>query len=635
MPNNYKSERAWIDVFSNFAMFDGVNAYKLLESMKGNDFPADNLLTILHELTHHWCLNSPVGRAIGSMQLYSYCILMELRRNGEMTDNSTELFRDLTQRISLFIELFRPAMEGLATFAEWRLAPVDGVTFSSPFNIIYRLTPSPELSPDERQFIDGLYDRHLLSEASDLASIIGNAPELKDYYQRIIWQKRHLLQIARLQPDELRRRAALFQNKLSDTQSPYQLGYLFMCAITQTFPNDANLDQALAFMRDYLFLDFQMASDMLNLEISSYESYSLVSNRLRERLALPFANQEHFHKLFFEWRQSVPDIFSKEHALDTKDTDYIFLTDINNLQHYQSLSASSNKFFSQLESICETILRIENPVDSLIFKSKFIMPLCVQNLQYLGIKDGKYAFNDGEFDVFLQEDIEHLLLEPGQKLKLGFFVDAINSSTVIILEASDGRRAVLGRSSEPDRYKESVHDRSAGIFQLHEISESYKEMTFDLGIVDEVEGVINCTAEIRQLTDLNSVQHNIVEIYRFPTVVVFGGDNSVFDAAARAETWAKFGVRGVSDLCADDALFFDFVRCSALLDFWLTQSGASEGDASYALLDSYAMKHLGLSGEAVNTILGTFNSKISQMTGLRLENQLPRVSGDPIHMSLI
>jgi hypothetical protein len=73
------SRRSFINLISNNVGLPELDELPI-EALLNRDFPVDMVLPFLHEVTHHWCFNSPVGLA----QVLLYVETIELMMLGAM-----------------------------------------------------------------------------------------------------------------------------------------------------------------------------------------------------------------------------------------------------------------------------------------------------------------------------------------------------------------------------------------------------------------------------------------------------------------------------------------------------------------------------------------------------------------------
>ena len=55
---------AWIDLPTNFTSLPAFREPEDVNGLLENNLPLDKAPVFLHEMTHHWCFNSPLGIAL-------------------------------------------------------------------------------------------------------------------------------------------------------------------------------------------------------------------------------------------------------------------------------------------------------------------------------------------------------------------------------------------------------------------------------------------------------------------------------------------------------------------------------------------------------------------------------------------
>jgi len=194
-------------------------------------FPVRVLPQLLHESTHHWCFNSPIGVAL---QLLSFRAAN--REISAMTKGDTSREAALSLFKTRFWQhLMLPFTEGLALFAEHDALAGDAPVISAP-----------------------LYSAALL--------VAGTLANNKVDADRMFEHGTFILSLSRNSTEHYKRKTNLQLEPFSRSHSPYLCGYLAVkClhyeAIRQ---NDifVDADFFLYFLKSYLFDDWD-AVDML------------------------------------------------------------------------------------------------------------------------------------------------------------------------------------------------------------------------------------------------------------------------------------------------------------------------------------------------------------------------------------
>lgn len=192
------TEESFTDLVTNWVVIGGVDLSADLAGMvTGGRYPERYLPTFMHELTHHWCFQSPVGQALTALQMRARRNAILLRTGGEEAESldSWELLDDIV-RYETAIALLRPLAEGIALFVEFDAVPGNS-------RLMSRVMSTTAVSfIDRTSFLDG-------SGTDDLSGIL---------------LKR--LRVARLAPRYRERKADLLVQPLKVRGRGYLPGYL-------------------------------------------------------------------------------------------------------------------------------------------------------------------------------------------------------------------------------------------------------------------------------------------------------------------------------------------------------------------------------------------------------------------------
>lgn len=222
--------------------------------------PGNHGLTVMHELTHHWCFHSPFGSAIGAL----YTGISATAGNSLLCESDDEKWRIANGNIALAYatELWRPITEGLGLFAEF-----DALTF-----------PETPVISDVIGWTSMFYLKH--------ESVI-NAPDSLEVFQ-------NYLSNARTSDLNIRRKADLLvQSILPSRGKGYLPGYLLVKAIQYDMfrhIGDQNLldsDFLLMTLR-MLFYESPDMAKVLSEAISDSASPDIVAHKVAKSLGSIF-----------------------------------------------------------------------------------------------------------------------------------------------------------------------------------------------------------------------------------------------------------------------------------------------------------------------------------------------------------
>jgi hypothetical protein len=190
--------------------------------------PVRLLCDASHEMTHHWCFNSPVGTALALLKL----------RAGAATFTGTkqaDIFYPLI-KLECALEMMRPIAEGLALFSEFDMLPGRG---------------------DVRAPIAGWL----------LYLFAREGMEKGEYWDRAL---NLLLRHARSNEAAFKRRENLFVQPLAADAGGYLPGYLLVKTLWNKFKlSSSQLKDAelfLCFFRSFFYDDLELASRLLTVD---------------------------------------------------------------------------------------------------------------------------------------------------------------------------------------------------------------------------------------------------------------------------------------------------------------------------------------------------------------------------------
>jgi hypothetical protein len=245
-------------VVTNWTRILALPSAELMSSIvKHRRFPQEIMSTFLHEVTHHWCFHSLVGRAISESYLASRRFAGSTSATSEpdsRSDDSWNFFHNLV-RFRVANSLFRPLSEGLALFAEHDIFPGKSELISVPMGALSRwFTPK---------------------DGTEESGVEGAQRELE-----------LLLLAQRVSANAENRKIQLLSQPLRyETQSPiagvaggYLAGYLTIknlriALLRRGCMKFLDADFFMCFVRSYIFEDFGLVERILA-PISSEEKYA-------------------------------------------------------------------------------------------------------------------------------------------------------------------------------------------------------------------------------------------------------------------------------------------------------------------------------------------------------------------------
>ncbi len=232
---------AWIDLPTNFTSLPGFDSPKDIQALLDHDIPRDLSSTFMHEMTHHWCFDSPLGLALSLVKSrITYGITaLELGIEYEELDVLDDIIRYQTT-----IELMRPIAEGLALFAEHDARPSGLAIYSTPMLQMFLMRKSLFLPGEE-----------------DAGPHLWTPDKLTKLHRKGLDE-------VRLSKAGIERKANLLCSSLDTATSPYLSGYLTIKSLwhmqmeaTETIISS---DMMLSYLRTYFYYDHGLIAALLD-----------------------------------------------------------------------------------------------------------------------------------------------------------------------------------------------------------------------------------------------------------------------------------------------------------------------------------------------------------------------------------
>ena len=619
-----ESQSSFVDVSNNFANLASVNLTDDLADFFDGDIRVYHLLTLLHEVTHHWSLTTFVGTALSAHILRVHAYAAELAEKGELSFEK-QLRMEHSAAVSRIAQYFlAPLFEGLALFAEWRLLPSGRFIYSRPLALAEMLTGSKAtLSESEKDAI------------RDALGGISNASD--DDYQRIVdeFSKSQVgkkianeagfrltasLLGLRSEASYIERKASLFEKSIDPTRDPYQIGYLFLCGLACARPTGCSTDQFLSFVKDFFLNDIELA--MAIFAESSADVYSRMRKRLQDRSGLFFTDPKRVNGMFKKW------------DADTKVTRAVgktfenYFSSSHNLRHLVELDLASfarceDDFRARIDDLAAGVDAFgidEAKFYSFLFAGRLAMPVKGQMVRVAECDDDFCTISTGGGGK-LKVKLSLLDRAPsvGEALSLVLVFNVLSLEIGVCLVDASGV-SVLPFSGE-----DSSFAAWREIFSYYrEFSELRGAANDLLGRIRIVSGEDGTSRGLYDGADLimrnDSGRKDIEQIYRFPIVQAFSLDHpAVQDRAWREgqfRLWGKYGVASVFDNPADLLRFVSVSNVTARLH--TSSIDETELEATAAEIDSAFMRAFYRQDPAEYNNTCDELSKKSSSLGLRL-----------------
>lgn len=270
------TSRSHTDTTTNLVVLSQLDLGRHFAEIVDRDLPIHTLPTFLHEATHHWCFDTPLGLTLHVLFMRARHSALAAETNGgwETLDNVVryEVARDFIQ----------PLSEGIALFAEHDAIPGEARTISEP-----------------------------MSRAAGLYARGYSFDNKENPYEGLPL----VLAAARVSRNHTRRKAALLLEPLSCAKGGYLPGYLLIKRIWQyareRSPLFRDSDFFLQYFREYIFGDWGLVARLLDDERKDLAAIDPVVNHIALRLrkfievAIEGDRPLHYEQIFHDNRSET------------------------------------------------------------------------------------------------------------------------------------------------------------------------------------------------------------------------------------------------------------------------------------------------------------------------------------------
>jgi hypothetical protein len=238
---------------SNLAILDRIDLSDDLMRIIEGRMDALRLPEVLHEFTHHSCLKSPVGTAVGLLNML--CQRMAWNMNELRNDRAAGKFMQYFARYHALTVAIRPLSEGIAQFAEYDMLP-------SPIEI--RSLP-------------------MIFALLTATRYYGSAIE-EDILRTKLWLAR---------AEAIEKKASLLSSSFRSAGGGYLLGYTLVrstwAIAARNDPFFADADAFLTYLMEVAFGDYGLVNLILDvpqgeLDLRSHKYAATYASRIVDRL---------------------------------------------------------------------------------------------------------------------------------------------------------------------------------------------------------------------------------------------------------------------------------------------------------------------------------------------------------------
>lgn len=264
---------SWVDPVSNYAVISGIDFSRHMPEILEHKYPQSLITLYLHEITHHWCFDSPVGTVLAMIKYRA--LRKAILAEGPVGEHLLSDLRPYETAMSLL----RPLAEGLALFAEFDARPGSSPIISIPMSCVWLLFDPPRDGTENLSFLGNiLYNKRILSE--------------------FISRKSHLL----VQP-------------MTYSGGGYLPGYMTVKALWSTKRRGSKIfldtDLFLNYFRNFIYCDYGLISILLSDNIDDIEND--LSQYISERINTFLFSFDRFEPAVREF---------EEHCLNPRSDDY-------------------------------------------------------------------------------------------------------------------------------------------------------------------------------------------------------------------------------------------------------------------------------------------------------------------------
>jgi hypothetical protein len=267
------SVASWVDPVTNYAELQGLSLLHDFGLIAKFEYPEALVAPFLHELTHHWCFDSPVGSAMAMLKLRARRRVLEAKDLSRAV--LLEAAEDLLRYESALI-LLRPLAEGLALFAEFDSFSGSSDVQSLPMQwtgivFVRKEPPAPpkDLAPD------------LPGALQDISRIFMKPAE-QDELNRLLLR-------ARYSEKGESRKANLLSQPFDSNAGGYLPGYMTVRSLwrhaASSYHGFTDTDLFLTYLRQFFYGDLGLVAVLTDPGTREFDTVAAVLNRVLERFS--------------------------------------------------------------------------------------------------------------------------------------------------------------------------------------------------------------------------------------------------------------------------------------------------------------------------------------------------------------
>ena len=565
-----RSERSYVDISTNFANIASIDLDFESEDFLKGDIHLRHLLTLIHEVTHHWSLTSYVGTALSAHLLRSHVLGSKAVAGLQLSLKEQQDMERSVITGKLCHAVLAPLFEGLALYAEWRATPTDDVVYSRPFAIVPNLVGGTEHFSSEEE-----------NEIRRMAESLQNADSRE--YQRIITEfgkkissKGNLkarsfnfaayLQYIRANSLFIGRKVSLFEKSIEPAIDPYQIGYTFICGLELSCKESVNTERFLAFLKDYFLNDIELAR-IISQDLEGPELYSRLRERLQFRVSKFYTKSRDILNMVGKWDEDQGFIREIGGGLDEKfgTSGHLYHScDLSQELYYEQIKAYYDELYELLDLDPSFIDLSRADLIDFLFAGRLAMPFRVRQAKVGMITDDYVQLitvGGAEFRIKKERMPDSILT--GEEILIVLMAGVSSGDVGICIFSSNSHEIILRRIDESrnDFWNLALKNYTKLIWLSRTGSEALEKVRIGDREADTTGERLD--AGVMKLLTSAAFYKDLEQIYRMPIVMAFSAsDDYCRDASWREREFERWKKNGISSIFENPSDLIDFTRCS-------------------------------------------------------------------------
>lgn len=559
MSGRYFSQNAWIDIATNYASFDAIDFSEDFPDFLSGKFRSAHLLTLLHEATHHWSLTTPVGTALAARTFRTYSnaahAAFALQAGETLESRHADELAVSVMTSQMLTAFFVPLLEGLALYAEWRAGPSVNGIYSRPFDIFAKFSGINEV-PDEdmhlhRDLVEAMAGKSG-EERSDVLMAWARSEPGRQADRKMTYRMTEQLRSLRTRPAERKRLKQVFTSSMDPRLSSYQLGYVFVCALERLCWGAENTDRFMAYLRDYFFHDYALASAILDDQLDPDSLYSLVRQSLQTKVNNLIRNNPADFDAMRAWGDAIRPASFENVTID----------DFFGRPAAEAGGGSDGDgdpayeaYVGNLDAFCEAAGSVLVPpvmLRNFLAAGRVLMPLGSKEFEVAAVTADRLellAVDGVKMSLFAGDFSERP--STGDQVVVTMMVNVVSPGTSVAVRWDENFEAVsLVEDAISKPLIEAVHHSAE---RIRQVVSAGQKLIKHLRLQND-EGVEAIEQATNSFLSSDAVTLDIVQIYRAAIVMAFATDHpNVVTSQWRQDAYSAFEPHGLATVFEDRA----------------------------------------------------------------------------------